>query len=328
MTELGITIPLPGPLSGQPAQLAALVAAGYSGFWSAETAGWDAFTPLAVASLAAPTAHFGTAIASVFARGPGLLAMNAAAMAELAPGRFLLGIGTSSALMTEGWNATTFDRPLARVRDTVRFLRAALGGDRVDATFETFAIQGFRLEQPPLQSVPILVAALRPKMIQLAATEADGMVLNWLSAADVARVLGDSGGAGEVAARIFVCPSDDPATVRAGARRLISTYTSVPTYQAFHRWLGRGADLEPTWTAWAAGDRKGATAAVPANVVDDLIVHGSVADCAAHLQRYVDAGVTRPIVKMLPLDPARDVVADALALGAAVRDLANGRAGG
>jgi probable F420-dependent oxidoreductase len=319
MTNLGITIPLGGPLSGEAARLAQLRAAGYTEFWSAETARWDAFSPLAYAAAISPDATFGTAIASVFARGPALLAMNASALAEMAPGRFLLGIGTSSALMTEDWNAAAFDRPLARVRDTVRFLRSALAGDRVEEQYETFSVRGFRLEQPPRQPPPILVAALRPGLIRVAAQEADGIVLNWLSAADVRTVLGEVDSLPEVAARIFVCPSTNPDVVRAGARRLISTYSSVPTYTRFHRWLGRGPALEATWAAWAVGDRKAATAAVPDDVVDELIVHGTPAECAAHLARYVAAGVTRPVVKLLPLDPERDELADALALGVALR---------
>jgi probable F420-dependent oxidoreductase len=244
--------------------------------------------------------------------------MSASALAEMAPGRFLLGIGTSSAVMTEDWNAAAFDRPLARVRDTVRFLRAALAGDRVEEQYETFSVRGFRLEQAPQQAPPILVAALRPGLIRVAAEEADGIVLNWLSAADVHTVLGEADSLNEVAARIFVCPSTNRDVVRAGARRLISTYSSVPTYARFHRWLGRGPALEPTWAAWAAGDRKAATAAVPDEVVDELIVHGTPAECAAHLARYVAAGVTRPIVKLLALDPDRDEFADAIALGTAM----------
>jgi probable F420-dependent oxidoreductase len=321
MTNLGITIPVDGPLPEDAARLAQLRAAGYREFWSAETARWDAFTPLAYAAALSPDATFGTAIASVFARGPALLAMNAAALADMAPGRFLLGIGTSSAVMTEDWNAAAFDRPLARVRDTVRFLRAALAGERVDEQYETFTVRGFRLEQAPRAAPPILVAALRPGMIRLAAEEADGLVLNWLSAADVHTVLGEVDALPEVAARIFVCPSTNADVVRAGARRLISTYSSVPTYARFHRWLGRGPALEPTWAAWAAGDRKAATAAVPDHVVDELIVHGTAAECAAHLAAYITAGVTRPVVKMLALDPERDLFADAVALGVALREI-------
>ncbi|MFD1532715.1 LLM class F420-dependent oxidoreductase [Pseudonocardia aurantiaca] len=317
-----MTIPLTDPLTDVPGTARALRDAGYGDLWSAETARFDAFTPLVAAAHAVPELGLGTAIASVFARGPGMLAMTAAALADLAPGRFLLGVGASTPTMSEGWHATPFERPLARVRDTVRFLRAALAGERVSTEFETFAVRGFRLERPPPVPPPVLVAALRPKMIEMAVRESDGLVLNWLSAEDVGTVLRVAEKAASdvphVAARIFVCPSPRTDVVRGAARRLISTYASQPAYAAFHRWLGRGDLLATTWSAWEAGDRKAATAAVPDRVVDDLIVHGSVEDCAEHLGRYVEAGVTRPIVKLMPLDPERDLMADALALGAAL----------
>ena len=320
----GVTVPFDESLADLPRTAQALHGAGFAELWSAETARFDAFTPLAVAGSAVPGATLGTAIASVYARGPAMLAMTAAGLADLAPGRFLLGVGTSSKAMTEGWNAAAFDRPIQRVRDTVRFLRRALAGERIDEEFPTFTVRGgFRLERPPATPPPILVAALAAGMVETAAREGDGLVLNWLSAQDVTtvlRVAEQAGGAGkEVAARVFVCPSTDTGVVRAAARRVIATYASVPTYARFHRFVGRGELLADTWAAWEAGDRRAASAAVPDRVVDDLVLHGDVDACAEQLRRYVAAGVTRPVVKMLPLDPARDPLADALALAAALR---------
>ena len=103
----------------------------------------------------------------------------------------------------------------------------------------------------------------------------------------------------ELVARIFVCPSENAERVRAGARMVIAAYLNVPVYAEFHRWLGRGPQLQPMWDAWAAGDRKAATAAIPDSVVDDLVVHGSVGavpgdDPALLRQRrhHVGAGVS------------------------------------
>ena len=91
--------------------------------------------------------------------------------------------------------------------------------------------------------------------------------------------------------------------MRAGARMAIAAYLNVPVYAEFHRWLGRGPQLQPMWDAWAAGDRKAATAAIPDSVVDDLVVHGSVERCRATIQRYFDNGVTTSALAFLPLDP-------------------------
>jgi alkanesulfonate monooxygenase SsuD/methylene tetrahydromethanopterin reductase-like flavin-dependent oxidoreductase (luciferase family) len=161
-------------------------------------------------------------------------------------------------------------------------------------------------------------------MLRLAGDVGDGAVLNWLSAGDVARVvpLVHEGGAGrQVAARIFVCPTDAAPAARAAAKRLITAYLTVPGYAEFHRWLGRGAVLAPMWQAWQAGDRRGAVAAVPDEVVDELLVIGTPEQCAAHVRRYVDAGVAVPVLAYVPLDPARDVFADALAVAAAYSQL-------
>lgn len=268
------------------------------------------------AAAAASDAWFGTAIASVFARGPAMLAMSAAAVASYAPGRFLLGIGASSPVLTADWNATPYERPLARVRDTARFLRAALAGERVDREFDTFAVRRFRLEEPPEQPPPLLVAALRPAMLRVAAQDADGAVLNWLGARDVPRMRQELTADSLVAARIFVCCSSETDAVRAAARRLIAGYLTVPGYADFHRWLGRQAALTPMWDAWAAGDRKAAVAAVPDEVVDELIVHGTPAQCAAGLRAYRDAGVDIPIAKFLELGPEHDLRAEAAAVAA------------
>ena len=81
----------------------------------------------------------------------------------------------------------------------------------------------------------------------------------------------------EVVARIFVCPSENAEVVRAGARYAIAAYMNVPVYAAFQEWLGRGEQLTGMWAAWKAGDRKAALEAIPDEVVDDLVVHGSPA---------------------------------------------------
>jgi len=297
----GITVPFDDvPLAEHGDWYRRLDELGYTDVWTGEANGADGFTPLALAAVASDRLRLGTAVVPVYTRGPGLLAMQAATMAELAPGRFALGVGSSSDVIVERWNATPFLEPYKRVRDTVRFLRAALTGEKVDAEYETFAVRGFRLgrriEQPP----PIYVAALRPGMLRLAGREADGAILNWLSADDVSKVVPEVGAGKAIVARIFVCPTDDADRARYVGRIGIAAYLNVAVYAAFHEWLGRGPLLEGMWTAWRAGDRKAALAAIPDEVVDALVVHGSAEECRAHVQRYVDNGVTIPVLAVLP----------------------------
>ncbi|MDI2132409.1 LLM class F420-dependent oxidoreductase [Yinghuangia seranimata] len=313
----GMTLPFSAPLPDHPRIAGELAAVGYTDIWSCEVDGLDGFTPLALAATGAPDVHLGTAIVSPFTRGPAVLAMTAAALAELAPGRFHLGIGSASRPIVQNWNAAAFEQPYERVRDTVRFLRAALAGERVAERYETFAVDGFRLARPPQTPPPIYLAALREGMLRLAGREADGVILNWLSADDVKKVVPyvHEGGPGkEIVGRIFVCPTDDADAARAVCRRMVTSYLNVPGYANYQRWLGRTELLQPMWDAWAAGDRRRALAAVPDEVVDDLIVHGTPAQCRAAIQRYVDNGVTVPVIMFVDPGLGTDPLEDALAL--------------
>lgn len=301
MRRWGITLPLTGvPLTAHRELVRELPSLGYTDVWSAETAGTDAFTPLALAAEWAPELRLGTAIVPVYTRGAGLLAMSAATIAELAPGRFVLGIGTSTPTIVEGWNGQTFAEPYARTRDTVRFLRSALAGDKITHEYQTFSVTKFRLERPPEPPPQLVIAALRPGMLRLAAREADGAITNWLAPTDVPKVRAELGPDPELIARIFVCPTEDADAARGLGRLLISSYLTVPVYAAFHEWLGRGEALRGMHEAWAAGDRAAANAAIPDEVVDDLIVHGSVEQCRERVAAYLEAGLDTPAIALLP----------------------------
>jgi probable F420-dependent oxidoreductase len=273
-----------------------------------------------------PSLQLGTAIVSAFTRGPALIAQSAAALASAAPGRFSLGLGASSPTIVEEWNGIDFAHPYRRTRDVLRFVRAALTGEKVTGDFGTFSIKGFRLEAPPQQPVPILLGALRPRMLELAGAEADGVILNWLAASDVPTCLKFvNNSESQVVARIFVCPTEDADYARTLGRRLIAAYLTVGAYAEFHRWLGRGRQLELMWQLWEQGDRRGATMAVPDGVVDALVLHGTPATCRAQVQAYVDAGVQVPVLAVLPTPQLTDtttpqaMLADTLAgLGGSV----------
>lgn len=298
----GITVPLPGlGLTEQRELIAELPDLGYTDAWSSEANGADAFTPLALAANWAPELRLGTAIVPVYTRGPATLAMSAATMGAAAPGRFALGVGTSSNVIVERWNDIAFEEPFKKVRDTVRFLRKALTGEKVTESYDTFEIRGFTAGLVADPVPPVLVAALRPGMLKLAGREADGAIINWLSPEDVRTVaphVHQGGADKEIVARIFVLPDTDPDTARAIARRHIAAYMNVPVYRAFHEWLGR-TELSPMWDAWDAGDRKAALAAIPDSVVDELVVHGPAEHCRERVQQYVDNGVTTPVMALL-----------------------------
>lgn len=309
MSPYGLTIPLPGPLHSQQDFYRELVELGYTDVWSAESNGAEGLIPLALAAAWAPELRLGTAILPAYTRSPALMAQSAATMADAAPGRVAFGIGSSSNVIVENWNGVPFEEPYKRVRDTVRFLKDALSGEKVTEDYDSFSIKGFRLGIVPEQPPKLLVAALREGMLRLAGREADGAIVNWLSPDDVTTVAGivnEQGPDREVVARIFVCPSEDREAVIAGGRYTLAAYLNVPVYKAFHQWLGRGDLLGAHWERWDAGDRQGALGEIPESVVDDLIVHGSPDQCRARISQYMKNGITTPALAVMPfggIDP-------------------------
>src|SRR4029453_5651169 len=131
-TRYGMTIPVDNvPLHAQADMIRELEDLGYTDVWSSEANGADGFTPLALASVWAPSLRLGSAIVPAYTRGPAALAQCVASLADAAPGRGGFAIGTSSNVIVERWNGIPFEQPYQRVRDMVRFLRKALTGEKV-----------------------------------------------------------------------------------------------------------------------------------------------------------------------------------------------------
>ncbi|HET8813588.1 MAG TPA: LLM class F420-dependent oxidoreductase [Solirubrobacterales bacterium] len=287
----GLTLPLPGlTLADHREPVKRAEAAGYTDIWSGETAGPDGFTPLALSAAWTERARLGTGIVGVFQRGPALLAQQAAALADASQGRFVLGIGASSDRIVEGWNQIPFERPLSRVRETLEFLEPALGGERTKT--------GFKLEQKPAHRIPIVLAALRGKMLELAVDRADGAFTNFLPLAGLQKVTAQLQGAPEgfeLLCRFFCIPGERE-QVEPLARFMFSSYITVPVYAEFYRWLGYGEHIEPMVQAWEAGDRQAAAAAAPWGLIEDMFIFGTPEQMKERLAAFVQGGITLPIL--------------------------------
>jgi probable F420-dependent oxidoreductase len=282
-------------------------AAGYTDFWSGETNGPDGFTPLALSAAWTERARLGTGIVGVFQRGPALLAQEAAALASASDGRFVLGIGSSSDRIVEGWNGIPFERPLAKVRETLDFLDAALAGERTAS--------GFKLESAPAQPVPVVLAALRGKMLELAVERASGAFTNFLPLSGLPKVSAQLASAPEgfeLLCRFFCLPGEREA-VEPLARFMFSSYITVPVYAAFYRWLGYGEQIAPMISAWEAGDRQAAAAAAPWELIEEMFIFGSPADMKERIDAFVAGGITLPILTPITTPDKLGELIDALA---------------
>jgi probable F420-dependent oxidoreductase len=306
----GLTLPLPGiRLSENAEHVKVAEAAGYTDLWSGETNGPDGFTPLALAAAWTERPRLGTGIVGVIQRGRALLAQEAAALADASGGRFVLGIGASSDRIVEAWNAMPFERPLSQVSETIDFLRKALAGERADG--------GFKLERVPDAEIPIVVAALRGKMLRLAVDKGDGAFTNFLPLAGLPQVneqLASAPDGFELLCRFFCLPGERD-QVEPLARFMFSSYITVPVYEAFFRWLGYGDRIDEMVTAWNAKDRERAAAAAPWELIEDTFIFGTPAQMKERLEAYVAGGITLPVITPITTPDNLDELIRALAPG-------------
>jgi probable F420-dependent oxidoreductase len=280
----GVPLPELGPLVRR------IDEAGYDSVWSAESTEFDGFTPLVVAAQNSTRLRLATGIVNVYTRGPALLAQTAAAVANVSNGRFVLGLGASSNVIVEQWNGIPFRRPLTKVEETVEYLRTVLAGER--------GIGGFRLASPPEQPVPIVLAALRDRMLSLAARVADGAFTNFLPLSRTAQVVeAFAAPEKELACRFFsIDGPEDEALV--AAKRIFVAYATVPVYTEFFRWLGFGDEIDPVVEAWSDGDRKQALQLAPDALVRDVFLLGPVEAQRERLEAFGDAGITTAVLAL------------------------------
>jgi probable F420-dependent oxidoreductase len=296
-----LTVPFAGlPLSEHPEIYRRAEALGYDDLWSGETpTGTDGFTPLALAAPVTERLRLVTGIVNPYTRGPSVLAQTAAALQEASGGRFVLGLGASSDVTVERFNGLTFERPLSKVRESVAALRPVLS---VPAER---GFGGFRLERPVSVPVPIVLAALRGKMLALAAEVADGAFTNFLPLSGLGQVVsalregeaaaGRPEGTTELACRFFILPGDEEQGMPF-ARQMFAAYGSVPVYANFFRWLGWAEQLDPMVESYQSGDRKRAVELAPAELIREVFVFGSPQQITARIEEFVAGGITTPIL--------------------------------
>ena len=306
----GLTLPLPmTPLSASEDAVRRAEAAGYTDVWSGETNGPDGFTPLAIASQWTEKVRLGTGVVGVMQRGRALLAQEAAALADASEGRFALGIGASSDRIIEGWNGMPFERPRSKVSETIDFLRTVLAGERGEG--------GFKLEAAPASEIPIVVAALRGKMLELAVEKGDGAMTNFLPLSGLPQVAGQLEDAGapdgfELLCRFF-CLAGEREQVEPIARFMFSSYITVPVYEKFYRWLGHGEKLDAMVEKWNAKDRQGAAEAAPWDLIEDMFIFGTPEQMKERLNAYVEGGITLPIITPITTPDKTGELIEALA---------------
>jgi 5,10-methylenetetrahydromethanopterin reductase len=270
--------------------------AGLGSLWIME----DYFHPGAYSLAAAAAAVtervvIGLGVVNPYTRHPALVAMETAALAGIAPGRVVLGLGSSNRRWIEAQMVIPFKTPLRGLREGVEIVRRLLSGERVTYAGEVFAVHDVALEAPPPTPVPILLGVKGPRALALAAEVADGVHCSILaSPAHVRRVRATTssraGGDFAVIAYLPVAVSDDGAQARAWVRPLIARYLGVLHGQSILQDAGLDrAGTQPFSDALAAGHP--AADLVTDDLVDAFAVAGTPSECRIALARWAQAGL-------------------------------------
>jgi F420-dependent oxidoreductase-like protein len=293
--------------------------AGYDSVWTGEAWGADAFTPLAYVAALTSRLRLGTAIAQIPARTPAATAMTVLTLQQMSQGRFILGIGASGPQVVEGWHGVPYHPVVRLTREYIAVLRKALAATgKVEFTGSIYQIpytaagssgQGrpLRTQLPGAPDTPILVAALGPKNVAMSVAEADGLLpylwspRHWRDAWGEA--LAKAPGGFQVAPTVLACVGDDVDECRDRVRPRIALhiggmgsktknfYAALVARYGYAEEAGRIQDL------FLSGDRAGACAAVPDDLVDDLALVGPLPRIADQLAAWRDGPVTTMIIE-------------------------------
>jgi probable F420-dependent oxidoreductase len=304
--RVAITLPVEDGLSAPDYIALAELAerSGYGAVLAGEVAGPEVFSLLGMIAMRTTRIRIGTGITGIYARPPAVTAMGFATLASSAPGRVIAGIGASSPIIVERWYGLPFRQPLTTVSEYIGVLRQAMSGDRVDFTGSTLRSTGFRATMTAPGPVPVLLAAMNPRMLRLAGRAADGVFLTWTPPEEVPdrlayvregeRQAGRQPGEVWPAASFWAyCgPRQDEALER--MRRVVLQYAMVPTHRS--SFVRAFPGLAEAAAAWQRGDRAAALRCVSDDTVLALCAIGEPACVARHVRALRAAGVALPVV--------------------------------
>jgi probable F420-dependent oxidoreductase len=283
-------------------------ALGYESAWVAEGHGGDQFAILGACAAVTTRIRLGTSISSVFVRSAPTIGMAAATVDQLSGGRFVLGLGSSHRVQVEPEHGIPFVEPTARLRDTIAIVRSLVRDGVVSHRGEVVTIERFDLWFPPLRpEIPIYVAALFPRLLEIAGEVAEGVLLTWPTPKTIARAVehvaigarraGRAPGAVDVASLIPCAVADSAAAARDAMRPAVGLYAGFfPRYNRLLAEAGFGEAVRAIKEAYDRGGREAAAKVVPDELIDAVALAGTPATCRARLAAYRAAGLALPIV--------------------------------
>lgn len=283
---------------------------GYSSIFTTQLAGRDALTVLAAYAANTQNVLIGTGVVPIYARSPAAMAQAAATVDEMSKGRLILGLGVSHKITVENWYGSHIGKPVTEMREYVGAVRAMFAGENPphgDRFGSNFHFMGFQ----PRPDIPIYIAGLSPKMLELAGEIADGVVL-WLCTPEYIRDVvvpnvregrrkaGKELEGFDIVAAVPSAVTDEVDGARATLRADLTPYFLLPFYRKMIERSGYDADIRLFDEAMETGETSAATGAISDGYLENLAAIGPADIAAAAIERYRDAGATSPCIGPVP----------------------------
>ncbi len=281
---------------------------GYESAWMSEGHGGDQFSILTACAVATNRILLGTSISSVFVRSAPTIAMAAAVVDHFSGGRFILGLGSSHKVQVEPEYGLTFTQPIQRVRECVDIVRIMLRDGEVSYAGKVFNIEHFQLWfQPHRREIPIYVAAVFPKMLEICGEISQGTILT-RTTVEYSKVCAEHLAIGakragkdpsdvEVATLMGCSVGEEKDEARDATRAGIAMYAArFPRYRRLMGEYGYVEELEAVRRAWLEGDSERAKRLIPNELIDRTSLIGTAEECRERLAQYRQAGITLPII--------------------------------
>ena len=262
---------------------------GYHSVFTTHVAGRDSLTVLAAYAGVSESIRLGTGVTPIHSRSPVAMAQQAVTIDEMAHERLVLGLGVSHRVTVENWFGSQIRKPVSEMRDYVAILRAIFAGEDPPES-ETFSTRFHFLGVQPRADLPIYIAALSPKMLELAGEVADGVIL-WLCNPDYIR---------DIVAAVPTAVTDEVDGARATLRADLAPYFLLPFYRKMIERSGYEADVRLFDEAMERGDASAAAIAISDGFLENLAAIGPPDIAAAAVERYRDAGATSPCIGAIP----------------------------
>ncbi len=285
---------------------------GFPDAWFSDAGAPDTLTQIAAVGHHTTSIRIGVAVTPVYTRSPSVLAASANVIGQVIPGRFVMGLGSSSQTIMGQWNGIPLDKPVTRVKETAELVRTMLRGDKTNYDGETLKSHGYRqapMDNPP----PIYLAALRPKMIEMAAEVGDGVIFNlWPKSAlpkmiEHVKIGAERAGKNwqdvEIVNRAMVLCTDDKAAGRNAFRAAFAPYYATPVYNKFLAWAGHGNAAQTITQGWAAKDRAKTSGALTDELIDEIAIIGTEDEIRERIRQDAEGGVHTSIIAPMAATP-------------------------